>query len=278
MNLQMTDAEYRLFRDLIRRECGLYFAENRKSFLSSRIEKRVNARSLRSFYGYYRYLQDKDVEQRNELLKLLDILTVNETAFFRNRPQFRLLEQVVLPEILEARASFPRRPLRIWSAGCATGQEPYSIAISVLEAMPHPRPCEFRIIASDLSLTALERADRGIYTAGQVEAIEPSLRSRYLETCPEGYRVREEVKRTVIYDFHNLKHENGLRHMDIVFCRNVLIYFDPVEQRTVVDRFIRALDPGGYLFLGHAESLHGVTNEVQFVHSDGGTAYRRVVT
>ena len=217
----------RMFRDLIRRECGLYFAENRMSFLSSRIEKRINARSLRSFYGYYQYLQEKDIERRNELLTLLDMLTVNETAFFRNRPQFRLLEQVVLPEILEARASSPRRPLRIWSAGCATGQEPCSIAISVLDSMPHPRPCEFQIFASDLSLTALERADRGVYAAGQIDGIEPLRMSRYFETCPEGYRVREEVKRNVIYDFHNLKHENGLRQLDIIFCRNVLILLRP---------------------------------------------------
>lgn len=268
----MSDDEFRLFRDLIHDECGLYFAENKKLFLSSRIGKRLVARSLNSFYRYYRYLGEGE-DRRAELLKLMDVLTINETSFFRNRAQFRLLETVVLPEILKSTPAGER--LRIWSAGCSTGEEPYSIAIVVQETLRlgDARPVE--VIASDLSLTALDRASRGVYTFSDVAEIDPVRRDRYFEARPEGCAVRERVKRTVIFDFHNLKHDNGLRDLDIVFCRNVLIYFDAEEQKKTVTRFVRALRPGGYLFLGHSESVQGFSGELKFVHHDKGTAYRK---
>ena len=277
MIAQISDDEFRLFRDFIHQECGLYFADNKMAFVSSRIVKRLTAKSIGSFYRYYRYLKQRGNEQEEELLQLLDALTINETSFFRNQPQFEVLEQVALPELIRDKAQSGESSLRIWSAGCSTGEEPYSIAISVLELLGGRAPSwDVRIYASDLSLSALERAATGIYSESKVQDIGRPRQRRFFESCPEGYRIKEEVKRLVIYDFHNLKHENGLGDLDIVFCRNVLIYFDPDEQQRVVGKLIRALRPGGYLFLGHSESVQGTSPELKFVFHSRGTAYKKL--
>ena len=276
MTQQMSEHEFQLFRDLIHRECGMSFGENKKTFLSIRVGKRLAERKLNSFYGYYRYLQQSGVEGRNELLLLLDALTINETGFFRNRPQFKLFEEVVLPELVTRATAMGHRDLRIWSAGCATGEEPYSIAISVLEVLPNPKSWKVEIFASDLSLSALEKASCGIYPERRVKEIEPIRLGRYFDPKGDDHMVSEAVKRLVIFDFHNLMHDNGLRDMDVIFCRNVLIYFEPEEQVKILGRFIKALKPGGYLFLGHSESVLGRTQDLKFVHQDKGTAYRKV--
>lgn len=275
MNAEISEDEFRLFRDLIHRECGLYFSDSKRAFVSSRIGKRLAATSMGSFYRYYRYLREGGEEQAHELLRLLDILTINETSFFRNRPQFEFLEQVVFPEILHAKREEAAPSLRVWSAGCATGEEPYSIGISALEAIALKRGWNVRVYASDLSLTALDRADQGVYTAAKLSGVGHARQRRYFEKIPEGFRIRDEVKRLVIFDFHNLKHENGLGDLDVVFCRNVLIYFDPEEQERVVRKLVRALKPGGFLFLGHSESVQGKIDELKFVHHGLGTAYRK---
>jgi len=275
MNAQISDDEFRLFRDLIHRECGLYFADNKRAFLSARIGKRLAAKSIGSFYRYYRYLQEGGHEQEEELLRLLDVLTINETSFFRNRPQFEFLESVVIPEIVRRKRASGDRRLRIWSAGCSTGEEPYSIAISALEAVSPAGGWDIRVYASDLSLTALEKAAAGIYAEEKLGGVDTSTLRRYFEPVTDGFRVRDELKRVVIYDFHNLKHENGLGELDIVFCRNVLIYFVPEEQRIVIQKLVRALTPEGYLFLGHSESVQGIVDDLKFVHHGRGTAYKK---
>jgi chemotaxis protein methyltransferase CheR len=276
MNVQMTDDEFRLFRDFIHKECGIFFGNAKKSFLSTRIARRIELASLSSFYRYYRFLQGESADQRAELMRLLDLLTINETGFFRNRPQFELLETIVLTEIIQSKKASFDTGLRIWSAGCSTGEEPYSIAISVLESLPFRKDWDIRIYASDLALSVLETAAGGVYESRRLEGIGDERLRRYFEPCADGYGVRDDVKRLVIYDFHNLKHENGLKNLDIIFCRNVLIYFDPEEQKKVLDKFIQALKPGGFLFLGHSESVLGLTDELEFVHHNKGTAYRKV--
>lgn len=275
---RITDDEFRLFRDFIHEECGLYFADSKMAFVSSRIGKRLAAKSIGSFYRYYHYLKQGGSEQEEELLQLLDALTINETSFFRNRPQFEIFERLVLPELIRQKVATGNPCLRIWSAGCATGEEPYSIAISVLEQLgARVQNWDVRIYASDLSLSALEKASKGSYPASKLQDIDSRRHRRFFESCPDGYRVREEVKRLVIYDFHNLRHENGLGNLDITFCRNVLIYFDPDVQKKVVGKLVRSLRPGGYLFLGHSESVQGMSSELEFVHHGRGTAYRKIL-
>lgn len=271
----MTDEEFRLFRNLIYERSGMYFKESKKDFVEHRIAGRMKATSTTTPYWYYRYVTEL---RTAELLVLLDVLSVNETSFFRNGPQFELFSSLVLPELerRKKRDLLPR--LRIWSAGCSTGEEPYSIAISLLDALTNAPGWDLRVLASDLSLKALEVAHRGVYAAAKTEeTVPPALRERHFDRTADGYRVKDAVRRFVVFDYHNLKNDNGLTGLDILFCRNVMIYFDEAEQRRVVDRFYRMLNPGGYLFLGHAESLHGWNTKFRLIHRDKGTAYQKPV-
>jgi chemotaxis protein methyltransferase CheR len=228
---------------------------------------------IRSGYEYYCLVKHSQ-GRLQELLSLLDILMICETSFFRNQPQFDLLKQVVLPELIDKKERAGARLIRVWSAGCSTGQEPYSAVIAMLETLPDPESWTIRVFASDLSFTALERAQCGIYREDQLKGIEEPAIARYFRTENGHYAVTDALKRRVIFDYHNLKHDNGLRGLDMVFCRNVMIYFDTDEQRRLVTRFGNCLVPGGYLFLGHAESLQGLSNRFGMVHRNKGIAYR----
>lgn len=272
----LTNEEFRLFRNLIYEESGIYLKETRKDFLENRIVKRLQDTGANSPYWYYKLLTGQRDKRDRELSVLLDILTVNETSFFRNIPQMDLFKNSVLPGILEGKARDLRKRLRIWSAGCSTGEEPYTIAMIVSDVLPDLRQWDVRIFASDLSFTALQAAARGEYNADKVQAtVDEAYIPRFFDTSGERYRVREEVKKLVVFDYHNLKNDNGLTGLDVIFCRNVMIYFDAQEQARLIRKFYTSLNPGGHLFLGHAESLHGLGTRFQFIYDNKGTAYRR---
>jgi chemotaxis protein methyltransferase CheR len=283
--MMLTDEEFRLFRNLIYEESGISIKDNRREFLENRLAVRMKSTDTVSPYWYYRLVSGK---KRTELLILLDLLTINETSFFRNKPQMDFFRDMILPNVMRERAD---RKLRIWSAGCSTGEEPYSIAIIVSETVGH-----VRILASDISLTALETAQRGEYSEERVlEHVAPYYCGAYFEKisgvhCIPGagdipkfgdsasgdrYRVKEEIKKMVIFDYHNLKHDNGVMGLDIIFCRNVMIYFDFEEQKRLVNKFCRSLGPGGYLLTGHAESLHGWNSGFRIVQHHQGIAYKK---
>jgi chemotaxis protein methyltransferase CheR len=269
----LSDSEFRLFKDLIYSECGVSIGSEKRTFLESRLRRRMDDLGIRSGYEYYCLVKHPHGKSK-ELPSLLDTLMICETAFFRNQPQFDLLRQVVLPEIIEKKERAGTRLIRVWSAGCSTGQEPYSAVIAILEALPEVEPWTLRVFASDLSFTALERAQCGLYREDQLKGIEDDCISKYFRRENGHYAVSDAVKRRVIFDYHNLKHDNGLRGLDMVFCRNVMIYFDTDEQRRLVTRFGNCLLPGGYLFLGHAESLQGLSRRFSMVHRNKGIAYK----
>jgi chemotaxis protein methyltransferase CheR len=181
---------------------------------------------------------------------------------------------VVLPELIAKKENAGTRLLRVWSAGCSTGQEPYSAVMTLLESLPDLDSWTIRVFASDLSFTALERAQSGLYRADQLNNVDPQCVARYFRPENGHYVMNEGVRKRVIFDYHNLKHDNGLRGLDIVFCRNVMIYFDAEEQRKLVNRFANCLVPGGFLFLGHAESLQGLSTRFAMLHRNKGIAYR----
>jgi chemotaxis protein methyltransferase CheR len=269
----LTAEEFSLFRNLIYQESGMYFADTKKDFLEYRIVKRMKATATTTPYWYYRHVAENRL---SELPQLLDSMTINETSFFRNLPQFELLRHQVLPELVARRENSVLRRLRIWSAGCSTGAEPYTIAIIVLELLEKSPRWDVRVFASDLSLSVLKQAQQGRYDADKLrESVPPELLRKYFDCAGDQYQVKEQVRRCVSFDFHNLKHENGLSDLDIIFCRNVMIYFDDEERKRVIDKFHRSLNPGGYLFLGHSESLQGVDSRFEFVFADKGTAYRK---
>jgi chemotaxis protein methyltransferase CheR len=269
----LTDEEFRLFRNLVCEESGIVLAETKKDYLENRLLKRMRATNLTTPYRYYRHLM---ANRNAELPALLDILTINETSFFRNGPQFELFRNCILPDVIGRRAREGRRVLRIWSAGCSTGEEPYSIAMTALDAVPYPALWDVRIHASDLSLHCLEAARRGVYPTAKVEETVPeAVRARYFEPAGDGRRVTDAVRRHVVFDYHNLKQESGMNGLDVVFCRNVMIYFDEEAQKRLVRSFHRCLSPGGYLLLGHSESLHGWNMNFRFLYAEKGTAYQK---
>ena len=269
----LTAEEFSLFRNLIYQESGMYFADTKKEFLEYRIMKRMKATATATPYWYYRFVAE---HRQTELPALLESMTINETSFFRNIPQFELLRRQVLPELVTRKEKAILRRLRIWSAGCSTGAEPYTIAIIVLELLEKSPGWDVRLFASDLSLSVLKHAQQGRYEADKIrDTVPPEMLRKYFDLVGEEYQVKEEVRRCVTFDLHNLKHENGLGDLDIIFCRNVMIYFDDEERKRVIDKFHRSLNPGGYLFLGHSESLQGVDARFEFVISEKGTAYRK---
>ena len=267
------------------------FDEHRIHFLCDRLQRRLKACNLDSFYSYYRLLTSR--EGKKELEALLENLTVNETSFFRNIPQLELFSKVVLENLLHKKQERRDWSLRFWSAGCSTGQEPYTMAIQLCDAlayyylrnplpfdMPSPKPLipppwKVEIIASDISYSALLQAEQGIYTDHQMESVDYTCRLRYFEKMGDKYSVKATLKRLVQFDFHNLKAEFLPQGNDVIFCRNVMIYFDEAEQKRLIDKFHRCLNPEGYLLVGHAESLFGLTTKFKMIHQNNGTAYQR---
>ena len=290
--IQLTEAELKLLQTLVYQECGMFFDERRSHFLKDRLQRRLKACQMDSFYSYYRLLTSR--EGKNELAALLENLTVNETSFFRNRPQLDLLQKSVLEELLHKKQERRDWTLRVWSAGCSSGQEAYSVAILICDAlayyylrnplpfdMPVPKPLipppwKVEILASDISFSALLTAGQGVYTDAQMEPVDYTTRLRYFEKSADKYVVKQSLKNLIQFDFHNLKTEFLPQRNDIIFCRNVMIYFDEAEQKRLVEKFYRCLNQEGYLFVGHAESLFGVSTKFHMIHRNSATVYQRI--
>jgi len=270
----ITEDEYHLLRDLVYAESGIWLNDEKQSFLMNRAARRMRELSITSYYRYYKLLTGPEAGKK-ELLDFLDALTINETSFFRNKPQMDVLSRKVLPEIVERKRKDGRLGLKMWSAGCSTGQEPYTLAIILREAVPDLRNWQIKVLASDLSTTALEAAGKGVYAPEKMEGVDKRLLGMYFCRDKSGYRVTDEIKRLVVFDHHNLMHDNGEKDFDVIFCRNVLIYFDGQTQKKVIGRLRRALVPEGYLFLGHSETLQGIDDSFTFIHHNRGTAYRK---
>src|SRR4029077_17884525 len=289
---QFSEAELKLLQVLVYQECGMHFDERRTHFLQDRLQRRLKECQLDSFYSYYRLLISK--EGKAELARLLENLTVNETSFFRNKAQLDLFHKHILDEIIRSKQERRGGHLRLWSAGCSTGQEAYTIAMLVADALAYhqlrmpnqknavwpkplvPPPWRVEIPASDINYSVLRAGQEGIYSEHQMSSVDYSYRLRYFDKVGERYAIKKAIKEVVHFDFHNLKTEFLPQSNDIIFCRNVMMYFDEAEQRRLVEKFYRCLSPGGYLLVGHAESLLGLTDKFTMVYRDSGTAYRRI--
>ncbi len=290
--IPITEPELKLLQTLVYQECGMYFDERRAHFLQDRLQRRLKACRIDTFYSYYRLLTSR--EGKAELTALLEILTVNETSFFRNKPQLELFQKTILEEMLRRKQERRDWTIRAWSAGCSTGQEPYTLAMQISDAlayyylrnplpfdMPVPKPLipppwRVEVLASDISYSALRTAQEGIYSEGQMEQVEYMYRLRYFDKMGDHYQVKRGVRDLVHFDFHNLKTEFLPQRNDFIFCRNVMIYFDEAEQKRLIEKFYRCLNSDGYLFVGHAESLFGLTDRFRMVHQNNGTAYQRL--
>jgi len=252
----------------------------KKSMLESRLQKRLCALGIASFREYYQILSHS-AARWDELLHMIDAVTTHKTDFFRETAHFQFLTETVLPEYAGSDEYCPGSRYALWSAGCSTGEEPYTLAIVLSEFAARTRGFRFAITATDISAKVLEKALLGIYEESQVTMIPPHLRQKYFMRSKDRdkglVRVVPELRGSVRFIRMNLMDEGLIpfdREIDAIFCRNVIIYFHRDMQNRLLSRFCRFLKKGGYLFLGHSETVHGF--DLPLVRS-GSTIYRKVV-
>jgi chemotaxis protein methyltransferase CheR len=272
--IRLSPDEYRQLRDLFNRHCGLQFGPEARTSMERRLRERVVVLGLPSFAQYYQYLRFHD-RGRAELDDALDLITVNETYFFREDYQIRAFTHELVPMIVRAGGAKSR--LSIWSAGCATGEEVYSIAIAAREAGIADQR-EVRIFGTDISRRCVVAARKGIYGPSAFRVTPLDIKRRYFHERSDGSHVSEALRALCQFGHLNLLDSSRaavVGRVDIIFCRNVLIYFDESARRRVIEIFYERLLPGGFLLLGHSESLLNVTTAFELVHLRDDLVYRK---
>ncbi len=275
--VKISDREFVALRDFIYEKCGIYIADNRKYLLENRLRDRLKALHLKNFDEYYNYLRF-DSGNAGEMKKLFAAITTNETSFYRNPSQLKVFQEQVLSEIIEKSRARGKK-LRIWSAGCSTGEEPYTIAMILHELLGAELPrWNIKITANDLSERVLKAAREGVYNDYTLRTTPPEIAKRYFSMNDGNNQINENVKKLVQFGQINLKDKRQLRRLErsqIVFCRNVIIYFDDEMKRQVISEFYDNLLPGGYLIVGHSESLHNLSRAFKPVHYPGAIIYKK---
>ena len=258
--IPLPDDVFRLLRDFIHDYCGIFFDNGSKFLLERRLNHRLEQHQLKSFEEYYHYLR-YDRKREEEIVILVDNLTTNETYFFREGAQLKAFSEEILPELRAKNAA--RKSLRIWSAGCSTGEEPYTIAILLLESGDWWRDWQVEIMGSDINQRVLHTARKGVYKKGSHRVTTPEMLAKYFVEEGKGdYRIIDPVRRLVSFSYVNLLDPfktSLIRDLDIIFCRNVIIYFDRDAKKKVIESFYEKLREGGHLLLGHSESLINIS-------------------
>lgn len=270
--LVLSDAEYRMFRELFKATCGLWFGEDSRYVLENRLVRRMRKLEIESFAAYH-YLLRRETNGEDELAAVIDELTTNETYFFRERNQLRALIEEIVPGLLAQRSG----PVNVWSAGCSSGEEPYSVVMMALEAGLRPG-LDLRIHASDISRRCLAKAREASYREASFRETPPESRERFFKERSGQYTLVPEVRQHVTFTRMNLLEPARfalLGALDVVLCRNVIIYFDRETKKRVVESFAGRLAPGGYLLLGHSESLIQVTSAFELARLRSDLVYRR---
>jgi chemotaxis protein methyltransferase CheR len=274
---ELREEEFRLLRDFIHEHFGLFFEDSQRSSLRARLAGRLQGLDLLSFEDYYRYLRFGP-QRQEELSHMVSHLTNNETYFFRERPQLQVFADHVLRQLKDRKGSSGERSLRVLSAGCSTGEEALTLAMIVYDSGQFFWNWEVRVTGLDVDVAALERARRGVYHSNSFRAMSPALLDRHFVRQGASAQVKDGVRRVVSFRQGNLLDPAsfaGLPPLDVVFCRNVLIYFSDSATLRAVRQFHELLAPGGYLFLGHAESLSRVTDIFTPIRFQGAMVYQK---
>lgn len=278
-DLKISDAEFVQLRDFIYSQSGIFVADSRKYLVENRLAARLKELDLNSFAEYHYYLQ-YDPGRRQELNRLFEVITTNETSFYRNPPQLKVFQDQVLPDVLDRLRSQRQKRLRIWSAGCSTGEEPYTLAIILMEVLrTELSSWDIRITANDLSEAVLAAARQGVFNEYTLRTTPKEIVARYFNQDGSRFVIRPEVKRLVSFGQINLSNRDQLKRVDrsqIVFCRNVIIYFDDAMKKKVVGSFYENLAPGGFLVLGHSETLHKISSAFRPKFISGAVAYQKI--
>lgn len=276
VNSTMTEKEFNRFRDFIEKTCGIKMPQNKRTMLEGRLKKRLKELGFSDFKAYANFVFDSP-EGKEEIINMIDVVTTNKTDFFREPDHFDYLKREVIPFLINYKGS--GEPIRIWSAGCSTGEEPYTLGIVMSEYSREVRPVNFEIYASDISTQVLEKAKKAIYKDLSIEGIPLSIKTRYFLKSKDPskglVRIIPELRSKVHFFRLNFMDDDYMltEPMDIIFCRNVIIYFDKDTQEAIINKLCQYLVKGGYLFLGHSESIHGMNVPVKNV---APTIHKRV--
>ncbi len=253
------EEEFQRFQDFFYRKTGIVFGSAKRYFVDRRLNERVAASGLGSLRAYLLHLKYED-RAGDELQRLINAMTVNETYFYREESQFRCLVASILPEVVAGRAPGEPRPIRLWSLPCSTGEEPYSMAIQLLENWREVDRHDVEIAASDIDTRVIARAQEGLYDDRAVQYLPAAVRQRYFARTGDGrWRISDDLRASVDFAVANLSDRREMRRhqggFDVIFCRNLLIYFDDVSRRQAAEALFDALRPGGFVCLGHSESM-----------------------
>ena len=275
--LEMPDDLFLRFSRFIYEHCRIKMSPAKKVMLKARLTKRLRHLAMTSFEDYYGYVTSKR-GLRDELEHMINVVTTNKTDFFREPAHFDVLMNKALPAITQMRTITNAARLNVWSAGCSSGEEPYTLSMFLWEFFGK-RQGDFSILASDISTRVLDAAKRAIYTKAAIEPIPDVFRKKYLmrgKGSRDGYfRIMPELRKKVLFRRINLLEKNDFNVkglMDIIFCRNVIIYFDRETQITLFKKFYAQLRPGGFMFVGHSETLNTISND--FVQVDSAVYQR----
>jgi chemotaxis protein methyltransferase CheR len=274
---EMRPEEFRLIYEFVAEEFGFILDESRVGFLTSKLMPRLTELRLESFSDYYAHLKYSP-HFCEEHKKLLSLITNNETYFFREEAQLNILTSHVLPEMKEKKSKSKHKKIRIISAGCSSGEEVYTLAMILLESCHFLWDWDIRITGVDIDSEMIERARKGIYSGRAFQTTPPQLMERYFSKCDDGFQVKSTLKRLTSFKVGNLLRLDSFDredHADIIFCRNVFIYFSEDTTRKIVENFATLLCQDGHLFLGHSESLSRVSSRYLQIRYPGAIIYRK---
>jgi len=269
-SIEIKDNEFNLLRDLVYERSGINLNEGKKSLVQGRLNRILKKGGFHSFRQYYNHIKaDKTGEA---LAGMLNAISTNLTCFFREERHFDYLNSCYLPDLIRRREHEGRRVIRIWSAGCSSGEEPYSLAMTVLNIIDNPAQWKLTLLATDISTRMLKVAIDGSYGRERVSGLSSAFLHRFFDKqCHERtgeavYRVKPNVKRLIKFRHFNLMEQFRFRYpFDIIFCRNVMIYFDKATEQNLIDKYYRNLSTEGLLFVGHSESLTGIKHSFRYV-------------
>lgn len=273
----LTPETFRLLRDVIYSRSGIAFSEAKTYLLETRLSRRLEVRNLKSFEDYY-YFLTYDPEREKEFTQLLNVIVTNETSFFRDQTQLDVFSKGVVPRVIADKLKGGSKSIRVWSAACSTGEEPYTLAMLLIEAGLPAKGWTIEIVASDISEIVLKAAQAGHYDKYSLRNTPEVYIKKYFSNSGEFFAIKDEVRGFVRYKHINLIEANETRSVagfDIIFCRNVFIYFDDVSKKRAVSHLYDSLATGGYLFVGFSESLYNITRLFKPVSIDRSLVYQK---
>lgn len=266
--VEMSEEDFKVISQLVYRHCGIYLSDDKQELVRSRLAKRLRQRGMVSFSDYIEYLRQDG--SGDEFSVLIDSISTNFTSFFRERQHFDFLSNQFLPSLIARKSKKRDYKIRAWSAGCSSGEELYTIAVTIFDLLGGDPAWDVKILATDISTRMLKAAKEAVYEAKKIEPLNGNQKQKYLTVEKnEGqkyFRVKDTLRNVAIIKYLNLMEEWPIKvPLDFIFCRNVMIYFDRNTQQKLISRFWDVLAPEGILFTGHSESLAGITHSFKYI-------------